>query len=134
MGGTESYSLRGIIPRSIQQVFQEIASRSDQSFDVSLSVVEIYNESLFDLLSPDGIRSDLSVVDDGKGLSLCDNTDTEGGVAVRGLTYRRVSSEEEGLDVLFEGATNRSLAEHQLNKASSRSHCVVSIYVSARSK
>jgi len=43
------------------------------------------------------------------------------------ITYdRSASSEEEALNLLFEGETNRAIAEHQLNSSSSR-YCIVSI-------
>ena len=43
------------------------------------------------------------------------------GVAhVKGLTVQVANNEEEALNYLFEGETNRSIAEHQLNKSSTR--------------
>jgi len=36
-------------------------------------------------------------------------------------------NEEDALNALFEGDTNRTVAEHQLNKASSRSHAIYTI-------
>jgi kinesin family member 6/9 len=44
------------------------------------------------------------------------------------------SSEEEALNQLFEGDMNRTVSEHLLNKASSRSHCVFTIHVESRSR
>lgn len=38
------------------------------------------------------------------------------------------------LHCLFQGEMNRSIAEHQMNKNSTRSHCVFTIYVEARSR
>lgn len=39
---------------------------------------------------------------------------------MKGLTQQVVTNEEEALNLLFEGETNRAISEHQLNKASSR--------------
>jgi hypothetical protein len=41
-------------------------------------------------------------------------------------------SEEDALGLLFEGETNRAIAEHQLNKASSRSHTLFSMTLEVR--
>ncbi len=57
-----------------------------------------------------------------------------GSTRVKGLNVKLASSEEEALSHLFEGETNRSIAEHQLNRASSRSHCIFTIHLEARSK
>lgn len=39
---------------------------------------------------------------------------------MRGLTQRVANTEEEALNLMFEGEMNRSIAAHQLNAASSR--------------
>lgn len=36
--------------------------------------------------------------------------------------------------MLFEGENNRTIAEHKLNKTSSRSHCIFTIHLEIRSK
>lgn len=43
-----------------------------------------------------------------------------GGTHVRGLTKPVVADEDSALSLLFQGETNRAIAEHQLNKASTR--------------
>ena len=50
-GHTENYRLRGVIPRAVSQVFQEIRNRPDTAVCVRISYVEIYNETMYDLLS-----------------------------------------------------------------------------------
>jgi kinesin family protein 6/9 len=54
-------------------------------------------------------------------------------VYVKGLTCRQATNEEDALNMLFEGERNRTIAEHSLNKHSSRSHCIFTITVEARS-
>ena len=44
VGGSQTYKYRGLIPRSIGQLFQEIGSRFDQAVTVRVSYIEIYNE------------------------------------------------------------------------------------------
>ncbi len=35
---------------------------------------------------------------------------------------------------MFEGETNRTVSEHKLNKESSRSHCIYTIYLESKSR
>ncbi|TPX60633.1 hypothetical protein SpCBS45565_g07442 [Spizellomyces sp. 'palustris'] len=133
-GATENYKHRGLIPRTISHVFREIGERPQLSYVVRVSYIEIYNEQMVDLLGnlPDALRldSNLNVVEDRTG-----GSDEEAGTAqVKGLTMKIATSEEEALSYLFEGETTRSIAEHQLNRNSSRSHCVFTIYLESRSR
>lgn len=125
-GATENYKQRGIIPRALQQIFRETEERSEQAFTVWISFLEIYNETLFDLLSTlpdaDSRDSQMTIVDDGNG------------VRVKGLSVHLTNNEEEALNLLFEGETNRIIASHALNKNSSRSHCILTVYIESRSR
>jgi Tfp pilus assembly pilus retraction ATPase PilT len=51
MEGVDAPELKGIIPRSIEWIFNSIKSYSDQNFLVRASFVEIYNEEVIDLLN-----------------------------------------------------------------------------------
>ena len=126
-GGTGNYKTRGCIPRSLQEIFAEVNSRPDQAYTIKLSYLEIYNETLYDLLSPSGVVTDgsheLQIIEDSKG-----------GITVKGLTLAVAGTEEEAMNLFFEGETNRAIAEHQMNSSSSRSHCILTIYVESRSR
>lgn len=80
----------------IPQVFQEVADRVDHTFSVHLSFLEIYNETIVDLLSSlkhgKGSHSGVLTVVEEPG----------GGVSVKGLSLHRVHNEEEALNLLFE--------------------------------
>nr|XP_042716431.1 kinesin-like protein KIF9 isoform X6 [Chrysemys picta bellii] len=125
-GATENYKHRGIIPRAIQQVFRAVEEHIDQSITVRISYLEIYNETLFDLLStmPHDMSGDthMAVVEYPQG------------VFVKGLSMHPASHEEDALNLLFEGETNRIIGEHTLNKNSSRSHCIFTIYIESHSR
>ncbi|NXM36134.1 KIF9 protein, partial [Oxyruncus cristatus] len=126
-GATSEYKHRGIIPRAIQQVFKAARESLNLFISVRISYLEIYNEALFDLLGPGLGRGPrdaaLAVMDSPRG------------VYVRGLSIHPVKHEEEALNLLFEaGETNRVIAEHALNKNSSRSHCIFTIYIEGRSR
>ena len=56
------------------------------------------------------------------------------GTHVKGLTTQEAGNEESALNLLFEGETNRSIAEHKMNSASTRSHCIFTIHLESRSR
>lgn len=56
--------LAGIIPRTLHQIFEKL-SENGTEFSVKVSLLEIYNEELFDLLSPcDDVSERLQLFDD----------------------------------------------------------------------
>uniref|UniRef100_A0A7N4UXD3 Kinesin-like protein n=1 Tax=Sarcophilus harrisii TaxID=9305 RepID=A0A7N4UXD3_SARHA len=125
-GTTENYKHRGILPRALQQVFRMIEERPTHSITVRVSYLEIYNETLFDLLStlPYVGNSDtpMSIVESPQG------------IFVKGLSVHMTGREEDAFSLLFEGETNRIIASHTMNKNSSRSHCIFTIYIEAHSR
>ena len=50
MSGSETWQLRGIIPRVLSFLFDEIEERSDFDFNVYVTFMEIYNENGYDIL------------------------------------------------------------------------------------
>lgn len=127
MGASENFKHRGLIPRAISQIYRDINDRPEMACTVRISYLEIYNEQMIDLLATPYDSSEdqvtLNVVEDKNGNS-----------SVRGLAIHIANSEEEALNYLFEGETNRSISEHQLNKSSTRSHCIFTIHVESRSR
>ncbi|XP_062297845.1 kinesin-like protein KIF9 [Scomber scombrus] len=127
-GSTESYKQRGIIPRALQEVFQEVEKRTEYAYSLHMSYLEIYNETLVDLLSslrgtPHLSPRDMVVMEEpGRG------------VFIRGLSLHPVHSEEEALNLLFEGEMNRIIGCHTLNRNSSRSHCIFTVHIESRSR
>uniref|UniRef100_A0A667Z3J3 Kinesin-like protein n=1 Tax=Myripristis murdjan TaxID=586833 RepID=A0A667Z3J3_9TELE len=127
-GSTESYKQRGIIPRALQEVFQQVEKRCEYTFSVHLSYLEIYNETLVDLLSSPRGSSDPPA----RGMVVMEEPGR--GVFIRGLTLHPVHSEGEALNLLFEGEMNRIIGAHALNKNSSRSHCIFTVHIESRSR
>ena len=121
VGDGQDYHLRGIAPRALGRIFREMADRPEWVYTARLSFLEIYNENLYDLLAtlPEfGPRVELSLLSDGRS-----------GVPVKGLTSAEVKSEEEALRYLFEAEANRAVAQHALNRHSSRSHVLYMLQV-----
>lgn len=127
-GSTEKFQHRGIIPRAIQQIYREIHERPEYSISVRISYLEIYNERMFDLLCtlPGAIPTDPAL--------MTVTEDDDGSTRVKGLTVHQANSEEEALNLLFEGETNRIIAQHALNKRSSRSHCIFTVNIESHSR
>lgn len=127
MSGTPSnYSYRGIVPRAINKVFQEIGNKPELEVSVKVSYLEIYNETFFDLLSiipSHQQKGDISIQEDVKG-----------NLILKGLSMIPVQNEEEAFNLLFEGEANKTVSEHHLNKESSRSHCIFSVYLDIKSR
>ncbi|NXJ04578.1 KIF9 protein, partial [Odontophorus gujanensis] len=122
MGAAVDYKHRGIIPRAVQQVFKSIARSIDSFITVRISYLEIYNETLCDLLS--------TMTSSGASDVQMAIVDCPQGVYVKGLSVHSVSDEEDALSLLFEA--RNIIAEHTLNKNSSRSHCIFTIYIESR--
>ena len=126
-GGAERYADRGIIPRTLAYIFEQFGKRSDRSFEAKVSYLEIYNEVGFDLLDPD---HEITKMEDLPKVELLDTGDGE--VFLKNLSQNPVSSEEDALNALFVGDTNRMIAETPMNQASTRSHCIFTIHLSSR--
>jgi hypothetical protein len=60
--------------------------------------------------------------------------DDKGMVHLRNLSMHRANTEEDALNLLFLGDTNRTISETPMNMASSRSHCVFTVYVESRNE
>ena len=125
-GSSSNFNYRGIIPRAITRLFQELGGKVDYESKVTISYLEIYNEIIFDLLSP-------IPANEQKG-EINFQEDAKGNIVVKGLTKHSVANEEEAFNLLFEGESNRTVSEHQLNKGSTRSHCIFTISVEMKSK
>lgn len=121
---------RGIIPRSVHLIFQQLEDKK-VDFSVKASYLEIYNEELGDLLDDSygeaaDKRKSVASSSKHKKLLLCDG---EKGVVCNNLTEVNCMSAKEVLDSLRKGIDARQVAETQMNKASSRSHSIVTLKI-----
>ncbi|XP_064443713.1 kinesin-like protein KIFC2 isoform X2 [Mirounga angustirostris] len=120
-GTGKTYSMEGppedpgIAPRALQSLFQEMGTGGQHR--VTLSMVEIYNEAVRDLLAP-GPPERLAVRQGPAG---------QGGIQVAGLTYWDVPNLETLHQMLSLGRSNRATAATSKNRHSSRSHALVTL-------
>ena len=127
-GGSERYVDRGLIPRAISLLFEEFNKRSsDMKYTAFISYLEIYLENGYDLLDN---THDTSKLEDLKKVEMMQ--DEDGNFHLKGLSMTPVSSEEDALNCLFLGDTNRAISETEMNQASSRSHCIFTISIEGR--
>jgi kinesin family protein 6/9 len=56
------------------------------------------------------------------------------GCVVKGLSQVLAKSEEETLNLFFEGELNRSVGNHALNQVSSRSHTIFTVFVESKNR
>eukprot|EP00439_Symbiodinium_sp_Y106_P027874 s3699_g3.t1 len=102
----------GVIPRMVWSIFDGIDHAADYiEFLVKVSIVEIYNERIRDLLDPK--KDNLKI-----------HEDKARGVFIGEVTETYVGSEQEIFDIMKAGKYNRAVAETNLNEHSSRSHLI----------
>ncbi|XP_053515525.1 kinesin-like protein KIF28P [Artibeus jamaicensis] len=122
-GSGKSYSMvgfganKGIIPSVCEELFQAIESRErNQEYQVTFSMLEIYNEQVRDLLSgakrPGGLRV---------------REDAELGFYVDGLKSVPCENYAQIERLMEQGTKMRTTASTNLNASSSRSHMVITL-------
>uniref|UniRef100_A0A3Q3WCQ9 Kinesin motor domain-containing protein n=1 Tax=Mola mola TaxID=94237 RepID=A0A3Q3WCQ9_MOLML len=126
-GGPERYSDRGIIPRTLSYLFQHLSLDSSVVYTTHISYLEIYNEMGYDLLDS---RNEASRLEDLPKVMIMEDSDQN--IHLRNLSLLQSATEEEALNLLFLGDTNRMIAETPMNQASTRSHCIFTVHLSRR--
>ena len=68
--GGNDFKTRGMVPRALAQVFNDIVEKPEQSFEIRVSYMEIYNDRIYDLLAEPGLANadELQIQEDSKGL------------------------------------------------------------------
>ncbi|XP_052180529.1 kinesin-like protein KIN-14C [Diospyros lotus] len=134
MGMPESPEQKGLIPRSLEQIFQSSQSLLAQGwkFKMQASMLEIYNETIRDLLSVNrSSGSELARAESGGvGKQYAIKHDVNGNTHVSDLTIVDVCSIKEVSSLLQQAAQSRSVGKTQMNEHSSRSHFVFTLRIS----
>lgn len=108
----------GINQRALAMLFKETEDRGqDWTYTITVSVMEIYNEMIRDLLSGDpSYKMEVKMKSDG-------------GLHVPGLCSEEVKSVEDVNQVFALGQKNRATATTNMNEHSSRSHALLTVQV-----
>lgn len=133
--GLIDYNQRGLIPRTFEYLFEciraeEEASRENASpeagereFLCKCSYVEIYNESIYDLLDMSNL-----------GNTCVLREDIKRGVYIEGAREEVITSPAEAYEVYERGSMNRHVAETAMNRESSRSHSVFTLFIQSKQR
>ena len=102
----------GIIPLTLEEIFDQIKKDKDIiDSQIGVSFIEIYNESINDLLDSSKINLDLR-----------ETVNKE--VLVNNLTEIKIKNHEQALNLLLKVNDSRIIASTKLNEKSSISHCI----------
>uniref|UniRef100_A0A7N8WUX3 Kinesin family member 6 n=1 Tax=Mastacembelus armatus TaxID=205130 RepID=A0A7N8WUX3_9TELE len=126
-GGAEHYADRGIIPRTLSYLYECFSQDSSMIYTTHISYLEIYNEMGYDLLDS---RHEASRLEDLPKVMIMEDPDQN--IHLRNLSLQQSATEEEALNLLFLGDTNRMIAETPMNQASTRSHCIFTVHLCRR--
>lgn len=120
MEGTEQS--RGVNYRTLEQLFEISKERSEAfTYNISVSVLEVYNEQIRDLLATSPTTKKLEI-----------KQSSEGSHHVPGIVEANVNSIREAWNVLQTGSSARAVGSNNVNEHSSRSHCMLCIMVRAK--
>ncbi|WVQ73983.1 hypothetical protein IAR50_003564 [Cryptococcus sp. DSM 104548] len=114
----------GIIPCAVDGVFDAITADTDRAFLLRVSYVEIYNETLRDLLN----FKKGPLKDDEKPVIHTQ----KGKVYVDPLVEEIVSTPQDVMDLLEKGNAQRRIGATDWNERSSRSHCVFTVVIESK--
>ena len=96
-------------------------------FHVTCSYLELYKEELADLL----VNNDTSDNNNNKITIL---QSKQGGIECHGLSQHPVQSADEILQLMKQAQEKRHVSETQMNKRSSRSHCIFTMKITTRQR
>ncbi|KAJ0246977.1 Kinesin-like protein KIN-UC [Hirschfeldia incana] len=113
--GKDDAAERGIMVRAIEDILA--SASSDSSVSVEISFLQLYMETIQDLLAPE--KNNISINEDGK----------TGEVSVPAATVVNIQDLDHFFQVLQVGETNRHAANTKMNTESSRSHAILTVYV-----
>ncbi|KAI8372322.1 kinesin family member 11 [Choanephora cucurbitarum] len=111
----------GIIPRSVHNVFEYIKKAITREFLLRVSYLEIYNETIKDLLNPS--NDNLKI-----------HQDKVRGVFVSPLTEEVVTTPDDVLRIIERGEANRHISSTDFNLHSSRSHTMFQVIIESRER
>ncbi|CAD8172512.1 unnamed protein product [Paramecium pentaurelia] len=122
MSGAETWQLRGVIPRALSYIFDEIDKRTKFEYKIYISFMEIYNENAYDLLEKRHLETPL---EQWNKIALYE--DDQNNIHLKNLSIHQCNNEQEGIDLLMMGNFIRQVSSTPMNQSSSRSHCIFTV-------
>ncbi|XP_058522622.1 centromere-associated protein E [Ochotona princeps] len=113
----------GVIPRAIHDIFEKIKKFPDREFLLRVSYMEIYNETITDLLCNTQKMKPLII-----------REDINRNVYVSDLTEEVIYTSEMALKWITKGEKNRHYGITKMNQRSSRSHTIFRMILESREK
>ncbi|AES61721.2 kinesin-like protein KIN-14I [Medicago truncatula] len=113
---------QGVNYRALSDLFYTANQRKDTfRYDVSVQMIEIYNEQVRDLLVTDGTNKRLEI-----------RSNSQRGLSVPDASLVQVSSTNDVIELMNLGHKNRAVGATALNDRSSRSHSCLTVHVQGR--
>ncbi|CAK8539422.1 unnamed protein product [Lathyrus sativus] len=112
--GEEDTAARGIMVRAMEDIFADVSLESDS---VSVSYLQLYMETIQDLLDPS--NDNIAIVEDPK----------TNDVSLPGATLVEIRDQQSFIELLRLGEAHRFAANTKLNTESSRSHAILMVHV-----
>ncbi|MBA0629507.1 hypothetical protein Godav_024053, partial [Gossypium davidsonii] len=112
--GKDDASERGIMVRALEDIVANVSLASDT---VEISYLQLYMESIQDLLAPE--KTNITINEDPK----------TGEVSLPGAVTVKVQDFDHFVELLQIGEGNRHAANTKLNTESSRSHAILMVYI-----
>jgi kinesin family protein C1 len=137
MNGSGDGSMRGIIPRAMEQVgtYKRQLQEKGWQYQMEISFVEIYNENIRDLLRSGNNGNGKSNNNNGDDYPYKHEIkkDAQGNVYVTEVNKIKVDPEDVSaiLSILEIAAQHRSTSSTMMNDRSSRSHAVFTLHLKA---
>eukprot|EP00055_Hartaetosiga_balthica_P005061 m.14240 g.14240 ORF g.14240 m.14240 type:complete len:869 (-) comp4276_c0_seq2:376-2982(-) len=111
----------GVNKRAIKELLETCDAREEVDYKITVSLLEVYNEKIFDLLSGDRTST----------LKIHNGPD---GTYVGDLMVEEIHKQEDVFAMMEKGNKNRSVAATQMNTDSSRSHLILQISIKGFNK
>lgn len=113
----------GVSPRAISELFRLVDEMKDDfTITLTLSMLEIYNETILDLLDSNPNKDKLDI------------RQTPEGNSVPGLIDIVITSPEQVSELMKQGQSNRAVGSHDMNERSSRSHSILTVTCRGKNK
>ena len=126
-GSRSAAALRGLIPRSVERLFEAVTELKETGWEHTLEVsfIEIYNEKVNDMLveKPAGAAAPAS---------LAVRVHPQHGPYVEGVSRETITEPDDIFRLMERAERTRAVAATDMNEQSSRSHTICIVNVTAR--